>query len=125
MKKILIVAGLASVMIFNTGCEPEEIAAGAIGVAIGVGIAAGSDHSEQRPNYPPPRPYPGHGSYDGPNYGGPRYDGPRYDGPRHDGPRYGGGYNSGHGGGYGGGYGSGYGGGSGYGSGYLCCKRQV
>lgn len=122
MKKALVIAGLASVMIFNTGCEPDEIATGAAIIAIGVGIAASAnDNSSTYPSYPD------HGSHhDGHGYGGDDCDnGPGYGGPRHDGGGYGGGYGSGHGGGYGGGYGSdhggGYGGGrgrGGYGSGY-------
>ncbi len=90
MKKLIVIGALASVMLLNTGCEPEEIAAGAIGVAIGVGLANGGYESHPpshrppvyNPAPPPPPVYPGYG-YDRPGYGNGR---PGYG---HNGPGYG------------------------------------
>lgn len=89
MKKFVLAGVLASTMFLNAGCEPEEVAAGAVGVAIGIGI--GSALEEDR-NPPPRHPRPGRPHRPGrPGYG--------------HGGGYGGGYGGGHhGGGYGGGY---------------------
>lgn len=79
MKKIMLVALLASSMFFNTACTDDEVAAGIIGVGVGVGIAAGAgDHDHY--HRPPPR-YPGpdygHRPGYGPGYGrGPGWGGP-------------------------------------------------
>lgn len=77
MKKTLLVALLASSMFFNTACTDDEVEAGIIGVAIGIGIAAGAhdhDHHDHHDHRPPDR-------YPGPDYGRPRYDRPGYGGP--------------------------------------------
>jgi hypothetical protein len=71
MKKTLLITLLASSMFFNTACTDDEVAAGAIGAAIGVGIAVGAGGHDHHDRRPPDR-------YPGPDYGRPRYDRPGY-----------------------------------------------
>lgn len=91
MKKYVLVGVLSSLMFVNTGCEPEEVRAGAAGVAIGIGLgmAMDNDHyTPDRPRYNPPPPPrhprprhprgPRHGGHYGPGYGHGGYNGPGY-----------------------------------------------
>lgn len=100
VKKLLVIGALTSMMFLNAGCEPEEIAAGAVGVAIGVGLANSNNHSyppvySPRPNPRPPvyAPAPPPPPHHGPGYGRPGYghDRPGYGRPGygHDRPGYG------------------------------------
>lgn len=84
MKKYILTATLASLMFVNTGCEPEEVRAGAAGVAIGIGIGAAMErdrYQPEPPSYypPPPPPPPRHPRPRRPGYGGGYYD-PGYGG---------------------------------------------
>ncbi|MNK07368.1 hypothetical protein D3C87_252810 [compost metagenome] len=55
MKKIIFSGLLVATLFCNTGCEPSEIAAGAIGVAIGVGIGSSHNGHHRHDHYRPPR----------------------------------------------------------------------
>ncbi|HWU44460.1 MAG TPA: hypothetical protein VN132_13510, partial [Bdellovibrio sp.] len=54
-KKIVVLSLLAATMLLNAGCTDDEVAAGAIGVAIGIGLGAGDHHDHYRPG--PYRPH--------------------------------------------------------------------
>lgn len=52
MKKLVIMGMLATAMMFNAGCTDGEVAAGAIGVIVGIGLGSGPDHHDH--HRPPP-----------------------------------------------------------------------
>lgn len=57
MKKIILASVLVCATIFNAGCTDGEVAAGAIGVIIGIGLGGDNGHDHHRPPpYHPRRP---------------------------------------------------------------------
>lgn len=55
MKKIILSGLLISTMFLNSGCDSSDIAAGAIGVAIGIGLGSSDDGHHHHHDRRPPR----------------------------------------------------------------------